>query len=117
MIRNDKGRPVQLYVGGGAVTDEDFAKVVHLPELTHIEVVYTRLTDDSIQYLLRLDKLQYVDLSFTRITPRAVRQLEDTRAELRVTYAQAKRYETTMPSQWTEEMTKKTRDARRRRSR
>jgi hypothetical protein len=111
VVRNEQGRPIQLYLSGTGVTDDDFADVVHLADLRHIEIVYVPLTDASLQHLLPLKKLQYVDMSFTRITPKAKEQFQRAREDVRVTYAEPKRYDDTLPTEWTKAMKSTTRRA------
>ena len=59
-----------------AVTDDGLAYLVHLPQLTYLNLSSCGLTNHGISLLLPLTSLQYLDLSYcNRITDLGVKQL------------------------------------------
>jgi hypothetical protein len=59
------------------VTNEGLAHLVHLPQLTYLNLSSCSLTNSGVRHLLALHALQYLDLSYcNRLTDEGVKELK-----------------------------------------
>ena len=63
------------------VTNEGLAHLVHLPQLTYLNLSSCSLTNSGVRHLLGLRALQYLDLSYcNRLTDEGVKELRALRS-------------------------------------